>query len=369
MMPDPPSEDLHPSRAYLEAQYHQFLRDHDLEIPPPLPVSALHGKLVQEAEASALSQGVPFDSSAYADIGAAAEGPRGLIRRLTADVEAYTELAGLSAPESIYVGEFPTGEFNAQIVGVDKGFLVLINHGVLMMIYQSVKHFVRRAVLGLPDDGAFSRSQAVRGMAEIVDAYRRFADPRKAPRYPMQSGPRGGLALGITNASECFVIAHEYAHAIAGHLGQRAARTRQTPAGNIDVMPTSWREEYEADDIATDIVMASTRSECTHLEHRSHPPVGAAGAGVLFALDELITSVSEPVHLRNSADSDHPPGLSRWVRQRERIASTWGSDAVWIGEAAVDWFRQITPEVRPILAQFEEMFSGVESTPPIDRME
>ena len=65
------------------------------------------------------------------------------------------------------------------------------------------------------------------------------------------------LVHALSQASRAFVVAHEYAHVIAGHFDDHVMQPEKlaTNAGPISVIKKDWNQEFEADIIAHKILL------------------------------------------------------------------------------------------------------------------
>jgi hypothetical protein len=116
--------------------------------------------------------------------------------------------------DEVFVGEFLTGSINCETVRVDDGFLILVNSGTLAMLQQVVT-FLWRGDADNPNDPA--SLLAADGVAEVLASYVEHGDPFYGPK-PLGGGMRSAAARLMTAAARKFVVAHEYAHILAGHL-------------------------------------------------------------------------------------------------------------------------------------------------------
>src|SRR5438874_1225021 len=57
---------------------------------------------------------------------------------MVAKIDVAINRSGLKLDRRVYVGEFPTGSFNAQVQALPEGAMVLMNSGLFWLIYQAM---------------------------------------------------------------------------------------------------------------------------------------------------------------------------------------------------------------------------------------
>jgi hypothetical protein len=224
--------------------------------------------------------------------------------------------------DNIFVGDFPTGSFNACSVMVDNGYLVLINSGLVTML----KQVAEMLWMGDPNDVTMSPDNiaVIEGISEVVAAYFKYDDSFFGPRQ-INYGLRSIFSQTLSKACLKFVIAHEYGHVLAGHFAKPSVTTARIPtgAGEIDVIVKNWREELEADKIAYCILLGTDKFEDVDLRVIDR----ALGGGdvdwgtafkatdlkcnlvapfIVFLLDGIVTQVESRVAKRTSFSQTHP---------------------------------------------------------------
>jgi hypothetical protein len=232
--------------------------------------------------------------------------------------------------DDVFAGEFPTGVVNAQAVSVDGGFLVLVNSGLLTVV-QQITEFL---VAGDPDratDGT-ANVAAIDGVVAVLEAYLRFGDPFFGPK-PMSGGMAMLLRSALSRATQAFVVAHEYAHVIAGHFDDRDAQLEQlaTSVGPVGVIKKSWRQELEADTVAHKILLGVDDYAAIDLAaiDQAFAPGEASGSVlgralelkaaiaaplIVLTIDAIVTDVVAAARRVSGvvrADATHPPARVR----------------------------------------------------------
>ncbi len=242
-----------------------------------------------------------------------------LLRDYAAEIEHKITTLGIAFTMDIYVGEFPTGSFNAQACPAPGGALLLVNTGLMMFIHQTVKIMMHAVFFrNDPSDESpentkgniiYTRPEIIKALADVVIAYLTRGDSRAARRFPAEGGGRGMLAAALVGRIERFVLAHEYGHAIAGHLDASEAKTitADSAEGVIEVIAKSWEQEFVADIWGVQLILPSENVIDT-MEKLAQLQLAVAGPLLFFALDSLINvSYSRSDRLSRSQVDRSPP--------------------------------------------------------------
>lgn len=257
---------------------------------------------------------------------------------------------------AVFVGEFPTGSINAQVVKAESGFIVLINSGLLV----SIKQIVEFLVAGDPDEPAndVANRTTIDGVVEVLKAYMRFGDPFFGPK-PLSGGLSMILAHVLSRACTAFVVAHEYGHVIAGHFEGRAMQLEQleTNVGTISVIKKDWKQELEADMIAHKIVLgiddytqldlaiideafASDDFESSVLARAAEVKAAIAAPFVFLTIDAILADVQEALRVASLAtrsDNTHPPARERMANLMRNFESLTPKYSGYINFAGILW--------------------------------
>jgi|GEM_PF-2822670 hypothetical protein len=135
----------------------------------------------------------------------------------------------LSFPIPYLLADFPLSyPFNAATVLRREGALVLVNRGLTDMIWFAANLFVSTvgiqfmdgtAEVGTMDPMPFSKEGITASFAEVILAYLQHKNAHAAGHLLPQFGRKRSIVVAyLMNESIKFVIAHEFAHIIAGHL-------------------------------------------------------------------------------------------------------------------------------------------------------
>jgi hypothetical protein len=260
-------------------------------------------------------------------------GFNGLIQDMATEIEHLIVKAGVSFSHNVFAGEFPTGSFNAQIRPAANGFLVLINTGLMMFIYQTLKVMMYSAF----DEGVnpieyrnrVGNLSVAHVLSEIVLAYLTVGDPRYATRLPALGGTRMMLFNDFFDNCERFAVAHEYGHLIGGHLDEPKLAVSNTPVGELEIVKKEWQQEFEADVLGALILLRALPPIRNDYDFMKFKFV-VSGPLIFFTLDELITKATmEILGLGNFVIvTDHPPAQLRIENLKKYFIQVAGTEAV-----------------------------------------
>ena len=218
----------------------------------------------------------------------------------------------------VFAGEFPTGDYNAQIVRVpdEKRYVILVNVGLLALLHDVAKVIVfsewPRAGNGSPElpNGTISAGEALdnEGRGYFRDLIRNYAEFGDCVRPRKRFAPCGKpnlvsdlLAWGAYR----FVLAHEIAHVVLGHLDHAEAATITVRGSGvkIPVLNKPMKEELYADTLGGQILMAALFKKW---KSRSlEAPMWYAGPFFFLGLADIL---EKALSLESST---HPPARVR----------------------------------------------------------
>lgn len=211
-----------------------------------------------------------------------------------------------NAVDTVQLITLPTPDFSAsasrsgadQVLLVDLGFRAYLWR-LIVLIFEAYGLRDRKdapnLIYALMECWALAEEICRRGDSELSPVVRTLP-------VRISSAPR------VTRATEAemlvFVILHELAHFMLGHLQAKATSQAE-----------SWQREFEADALGFDILTRSARTGETL----------ALPLGQLFAIFALIEHTREFLGLGPRAESSHPPAESRV----QRLSALFGSDLGW----------------------------------------
>ncbi len=148
-----------------------------------------------------------------------------------------------------YTGLFPTGSINAQARATANGALILVYEGIAGFLQQFIGILLRQADY---QDRALKRDFKPRRHERMdldiaINAYSNLithfllGGHLPPSRFEFTGGVLGGLYHILLEECLLFVLAHEHAHALLGHLGDaRAMQARNTPVGEVEFIAKNW---------------------------------------------------------------------------------------------------------------------------------
>lgn len=248
--------------------------------------------------------------------------------------------AGLPLPGPVLVEEYPHTALNAQARAVNNGTLILVNTGLTDLVHEIAKAHglslrVRTheeitntiRVVDTKDDLIRSRT-ADSAIASVVLAYLLRGDSRFCAKLPLDIGRSVELAWLLTEATRRFVIAHEFAHLLEGHL----SRPGQV---NCERLYHTREQEFQADETGALLCLRALQDPSDQMMTY----ITVAGPLFFLAIDHLITRV------RNELDdipqglrlSNYPTSDERGAALRSMFQEIYGSSVLQIADACVYW--------------------------------
>lgn len=185
-------------------------------------------------------------------------------------VSEMMEKEKITLPTELYFNVFPTGAFNACAQRTDNGMLILLNSGLLKLIYNI------SCACCFPvhsEDGHISLIENENNDRDIpIEIVSLSATIRVILKYINETThdyqmpaneelkPWGVLIATILSRSmKSFVVAHEISHIVLGHMNNAEKVTIMTPYGPITSLLRSHQKEFEADRWAQRILILNDK--------------------------------------------------------------------------------------------------------------
>jgi tetratricopeptide (TPR) repeat protein len=191
--------------------------------------------------------------------------------------------------------------------------VVVVNQGLLAMLSFYIELLFDVGYLAGTRGERFATDHLYRNYAFIVshfDAEGRVAFPRPLTKKSVEALTKATL---MAMAAETFIVLHEFAHIVAGHLAvsRPAIFAPAATSTDVEVLRRSRRDEFEADEIAWDwYVRHSGAHPLLQPLRRDLRELAPLHFFTMLALLERNTSISLPL--------THPPAVERMRRLAHR---------------------------------------------------
>ncbi|WP_447008265.1 hypothetical protein ACRAKI_18025 [Saccharothrix isguenensis] len=219
--------------------------------------------------------------------------------------------AGLPVDTPVLAGVFPTGTLDGITVPLPgRGVLVLVDTSLLDLLDAVLKIMTGTSpTYGTPS--LLTTEQASYALAEALNAHLYGNGAVQAQRLPELSGQRLALAGLMARRATQFVLAHEVAHLLAGHLVHASRRTDpDTPVGALDARSVGWPREHEADRIAA-VIMLHALDDLGPRELDAHEPCLVGAVLLVLFLHEVTDRLADELGLTVPFAGNHPPPVRR----------------------------------------------------------
>jgi hypothetical protein len=375
--------------ANLEAEYRRYVRQHGVaplfgDEPPDAPPSPYASgdfdptdaeRTIRDLESvrgyqnySTVGTEPPADWMFRLGTVASRKGPyqgpivrslREILQRRTDDVRRGVQRLGRPWP-AVHVDLFPTGDLNAMSVPVPGGYLVLLNTGLMNLVFATLKIHVLSQRIGPagPEGALLTEPQVEMLLAEALNAYIYGAGSWMTwPTLPLQ-GRRSELVSPTLGLCEDFVLAHEIGHVLTGdRAGARyVSASAEAPVPGLDIPVASHDAEFAADRAGTEIVRAAFQVDESigPMDERSL----YGGILFFFLIDHAVRAAQQALDLsaakrRCGVVTTHPPGTQRM----ERLVAAFPphhDTSFTLVESFGSWFEHYLPGALARIEQVNE---------------
>ncbi|MFI9007713.1 hypothetical protein ACIGNX_10835 [Actinosynnema sp. NPDC053489] len=239
---------------------------------------------------------------------------------LQPEVLHLARLAGWDTTTPVLAGVFPTGTLDGLSVPVPgRGLLVLVNSSLLDLLGAALTIMTA----ALPNYGSpplLTPEQASFALAEALNAHLYGNGAVGARRLPRLSGQRAALVSLMARRGTQFVLAHEAAHLLAGHLVNAGRRTDpDTPVGALDARSVGWPREHEADRIAA-VIMLRSLDDLGPRELEAYEPCLVGAVLLVLFLHEVADRLADELGVVVPFAGNHPPPVRRIQTLVEHLA-------------------------------------------------
>jgi hypothetical protein len=237
----------------------------------------------------------------------------------------------ITLPPRPHVGTLPVGSVNAMTIAVPGSdeCLVVFETDLVVFAIALSKAIARAMYIGRGQDGKpaiFFKSSDLREIVrhdetiflrfiETVVAYLVLGTPSAAPMYEPDL-KSDFIAKHLSDSMQLFIMGHEYAHIMLGHLNSRKVKA---PLGGleIDKIERDWKQEFDADGWGLVLMLHAMQAKGMDLA------LSYWGADFFFSCYEIIErglSLLSTGSESQQLDSSHPPASERRKLLREGIA-------------------------------------------------
>lgn len=274
------------------------------------------------------------------------------IQKIAASLAPFVSQFG-RLPNELFVGIFPTGSFNAQVVKTTDGPLILINTGAEFLIFELTKLFVLSAInmdasetlepVGQIVNQRLTEGQVVEQIARLLYNYITQGSPEQVRKMPLPTGALIHMYAALATRTHEFLLAHEYGHIASGHLDKFPSANAIANPRSIEFNMKSVEMEMEADLVALNIFCAKV---ATSIGTRIDDPVKLfqlqlefAAPTIFFGIAEMIESICRDVSgiARDALIGGHPPSQVRRQYSNEYFLQKSGDKALAIGRVFESW--------------------------------
>lgn len=260
----------------------------------------------------------------------------------------------------IFVGEFPTGDFNAHAVRVPEGsgYVILVNVGLIMFIYAVAEIIFSQIEFGTVkyNNNGKPIVDKVLGTREISyeeagvyfqDTIQRYVnlkryDPSKE-KIIVKGGAKLVLLSKLGSAAVNFVLAHELGHLLLGHLDSEQTRLVTVPGIGIKVpvISKSWENEFKADLIGGFLFVKNLLNK---VDDGFTGPDSKNSIGGPFLFFELLRLIEKAQGLAKY--TSHPPTKQRYEALETHLMSIVPQNSFSISKRIVSLLQSFEPLVK-----------------------
>jgi hypothetical protein len=261
-----------------------------------------------------------------------------------AEVFRWLDALDLDLPSTVFVGVFPTGQLNARShVVPDSGVLVLVNAGLMDLIFTVLKTNLATASIKSWGPPLLQREQASMVLTDALNAYLFAGNSFHSwalPRLPKEREP---FLEYVLRRAEQFVLCHELGHIFAGHV--RVER-KDSPTRRPNP-----EDEFEADRIALSIM---TKAAVPGRDSARHGQYLAAGIFAFFVVAKAVEWLQSELGLPISDRNTHPALLDRMNTAEPYLESTLpGPDPIRRAALFAGWMGGHLTGIRDRLGQVD----------------
>ncbi len=275
---------------------------------------------------------------------------------LAHDIEEAARVLRLEEHSSLnYVrpifGTLPTGKVNAMTIAVPSSddYLVVFESELFTFCYLVCKAIAQTiSYKSLKDSFVFSTKQRdmnemitrnkkiTERFQEVIVGYLAYGRPSVARPYLLEE-PYFTTAMMILRSMELFILGHEYAHILNGHLKKSNMVAATVGGQEINEVSWSWEQELAADRWGLQLMLVAIR-----LKWGFDAALSYWGADFFFTCFDILERGKSILRTgkedwywsggkKHEAARSHPPAKVRQDQIRQEIRKQFGEGPVKLG--------------------------------------
>ncbi|MHB8602761.1 MAG: M48 family metalloprotease [Nitrosotalea sp.] len=202
---------------------------------------------------------------------------------------------------------------------------------------------------------------------ELIVAYLTKGRVTAAPQYNIDS-PYDKFTAILRHSMELFIMGHEYAHILLGHLENQDTKKKHLTPQDVYNILFSWDQELEADSLGLPLMLSAMTSEKTH----NHLALHYCGAELFFSGYEILER-SKCIAKQGNDDwywrggkedgpiGEHPPSERRRDNLRKMMIRNYGEDSVKTSILAEHIVKNLWEQTKPRLIRAYEKWVKINS--------
>jgi hypothetical protein len=314
-----------------------------------------------------------ISANAKAEMPTKYEEPSGyhLMTNLARQVEDAASELGHPLPIRPQLGTLPTQNVNAMAVRVpDSDEYLILFESELFTFALLLSKVVARAIpfkgsesgmLNFSTEGEdieksiAENPEITRRFREVVLAYLIKGRPSAAPAY-LPEEPYGTLAAILRQSMELFIMAHEYAHIISGHLSESKTAPIDVGGQHGDEVIRSWQQELEADAQGLELMVRA-------MQKRNHDlALSYWGADLFFSCIEVVEQGISIMRTGRESEEgqltdSHPPVQLRREMLRELLKRSLPEEhaqaPIQLGMVLEQLIASLWSATKPLLGEYQ----------------
>jgi len=230
-------------------------------------------------------------------------------RKLDSSLRRLIKVSEVSNPQEIdvFIGAFPLLIINAQVRRSDSGILILVYDGIIPFAFETgvlLGGLLPLKLHGIELEPEVKLSDAQRIFGEMLITFLKTRGIKRG-NILLHNNSRQEFACLVYNSIMWFVVAHELAHILCGHLKDEKTEKLMIGTSSVEFFVNSWQDEMEADQTAIRLLRK------LHVDNVCADTI-YLGPIVFFELAESIMYFASKLDICiMTSISTHPPSKAR----------------------------------------------------------